>query len=93
MTRTSVNPKTLTEDATGRTPPVSAPAAGATGSTDVYAGAAGEAGDVPAADIAAYMADMLHELRAMARQSGFDTLGRVLEIAESEAKLRVGDRG
>jgi hypothetical protein len=48
---------------------------------------------IPAADIAAYMADMLMELRTMARRQGFDTLGRVLEIAESEAKLRMGDRG
>lgn len=47
---------------------------------------------VPAADIAAYMVDMLLELRALAEKSGFETLGRVLEIAENEAKLRVGDR-
>ena len=41
---------------------------------------------VPAADLAAYMADMLQELRQLAAKSGMDTLGRVLEIAEREAK-------
>ena len=41
---------------------------------------------VPIEDIADYMADMLQELRRLASRSGMDTLGRVLEIAEKEAK-------
>ena len=36
-------------------------------------------------DVAAYMADMLRELRQLAAKTGMDTLGRVLEIAETEA--------
>ena len=51
-----------------------------------------EVSAVPSDDVAAYMADMLLELRELARRSGFETLGRVLEIAEREAQLRVGDR-
>ena len=52
----------------------------------------GADGSINEQDIAAYMADMILELRELAQRSGFQTLGRVLEIAESEAKLRVGDR-
>lgn len=44
---------------------------------------------VSARDIAAYMADMLLELQELARGSGFETLRRVLEIAEREAKWRM----
>lgn len=40
-------------------------------------------------DVAAYLADMLIELRQIAQQTGFETLGRVLEIAEREAKYRM----
>jgi hypothetical protein len=43
---------------------------------------------VPTTDVAAYLADMLLELRTIAQQSGFATLSRVLVIAEEEAKLR-----
>ena len=89
MTRTSTDGTTLSDDSMRRTPAVYPQA----GFTDGAADPADGAGQIPAADMAAYMADMLMELRTMARQSGFDTLGRVLEIAESEAKLRMGDRG
>jgi metal-dependent amidase/aminoacylase/carboxypeptidase family protein len=44
---------------------------------------------VSARDVAAYMADMLVELQDLARDSGFETLRRVLEIAEREAKWRM----
>ena len=43
-------------------------------------------------DIAAFIASMVLDLREMAEKSGFDTLGRVLEIAEREAKWRMEDR-
>lgn len=43
---------------------------------------------VPSQDIAAYIADMVGELRVMAQQTGFETLSRILEIAEREAKWR-----
>ena len=44
---------------------------------------------VSARDVAAYMADMLLELQELARDAGFETLRRVLEIAEREAKWRM----
>ena len=47
---------------------------------------------VSARDVAAYMADMLIELQELARGSGFETLRRVLEIAEREAKWRMEER-
>jgi hypothetical protein len=43
-------------------------------------------------DVAAYIADMLLELQELARGSGFETLRRVLEIAEREAKWRMEER-
>ena len=52
----------------------------------------GDMAEVEASDVASYMADLLIELRALARKSGFETLGRVLEIAETEAKLKAGGR-
>jgi hypothetical protein len=53
----------------------------------------GQGGDddpVSSADVAAYIADMLLELRTLAEKSRFTTLGRILEVAEQEAKLRIG---
>ena len=47
---------------------------------------------VSAQDMAAYIADMLLELRELAQEAGFETLGRVLEIAEREAKWRMEER-
>ena len=43
-------------------------------------------------DMAAYIADMIVELRALAKQMDFETLGRVLEIAEREARYRMEER-
>ncbi len=47
---------------------------------------------VSAKDVAAYIADMLLELQELAQNSGFETLRRVLEIAEREAKWRMEER-
>ena len=44
-------------------------------------------------DMAAYMADMIAELRSLAKKFDFETLGRVLEIAEREARYRMDERG
>ena len=48
-------------------------------------------GPVSATDVAAYIADMVAELRTLANQSQFDTLARVLDIAEREAKWRANN--
>lgn len=47
---------------------------------------------VSARDVAAYMADMLAELQELAHDSGFETLRRLLEIAECEAKWQMQER-
>lgn len=44
-------------------------------------------------DVAAYMADMLLELKQMAENSGHVTLSKVLEIAHREANWRKASRG
>ena len=44
---------------------------------------------VPKQDVAAYIADLVNELRVLAREAGFETLSRVLEIAEREAQYRM----
>ena len=62
------------------------PATSGAGFTDL------EASTVPAQDVAAYIADMVGELRAMAQQCGFETLGRILDIAEREANWRAQGR-
>jgi hypothetical protein len=48
--------------------------------------------EVSVRDVAAYIADMLIELRELAQDTGLETLGRVLEIAEREAKWRMEER-
>ena len=47
---------------------------------------------VAAPDVAAYIADMLSELQVLAKDTGFESLGRALELAELEAKWRMDER-